>query len=172
MTTSDTLPLTQLAETTCGYLARERSILQSIIAHASEVKQALVARDLPHLDTLLGALQTDQAKRSQLAVVRIELQRDLSEILGIPRQEATLSRLVNAAPESSRQRLCAERDTLLKLVQQANHINRCNLSLALRFSQLTQQLIEALTGKASSPSYGKTGQMNVNQSGPLFQSKF
>lgn len=107
MTTSDTLPLTQLAETTCGYLARERSILQSIIAHASEVKQALVTRpDLPHLDTLLGTLQTDQAKRSQLAVVRIELQHKLSEILGIPRQDATLSRLVNAAPESSHQLLC------------------------------------------------------------------
>ncbi|MCA9150241.1 MAG: flagellar export chaperone FlgN [Planctomycetales bacterium] len=171
MTASHAATLVQIAEETCGYLANERSILESIIDHASRVKAALVARDLEQLNDLLNALQADQTRRSQLASIRTRLQVCTSELLGIPVADTTLSRLIDAVPESLRQRLETERSELTARVVKVTTINRHNIFLAARFSHLTQQLIEALTGRVSSPSYGKSGQLNDSAVTPLFESR-
>ena len=164
--------LEQLASAASQHLARERSLLERLVAHVGEITQCVVQRDYQHLQQLLVSVQAIEHNRLQLGEPRRRLQQQIALTLEISPTRASLSQLVGALRGSTRERLEQERLELLALSAEAQRLNRKNFTLTKHFAHFAQQMIEALTGRPVVPRYGKTGQLLTNQSSPTFQSDF
>jgi flagellar biosynthesis/type III secretory pathway chaperone len=162
----------QLSAETLQLLSHESGVLETMIQHIASIKAAIVARNTEQLLAATQGLQQLHQQRQRLTETRHQLRRRVATQLGIKQSVATVRHLAQQADEPTRQQLETARQRLLELAMQALQLNRGNLSLAAHFAQITQHMIELLTGAAVAPRYDKSGQLDSAQAGSTFQTDY
>ena len=88
--------LEQLASAASQHLARERSLLERLVAQVGEITQCVVQRDYQHLQQLLVSVQAIEHNRLQLGDPRRRLPQQIALTLEISPTRASRSPLCGA----------------------------------------------------------------------------
>lgn len=170
-TSQQTEELTKIATQTLEHLATEQEALEAILDCVGRVRTALLERDDTSLDEAVESMQTLQKRQAELRTVREHLQSQAASLLEVAPQTLSLSLLIKRLPPYLAQALSDQQRTLRSLVRDVNRLNRGNMMLISNSAQLTRHVMEVLTGKPIVQRYGKDGQLDSQESLPLFQAE-
>lgn len=159
----------RLAQEFVDQLLVEQQELAEIQRHVELLRSAILQRDIEQLESEARAVDSRRAHYAHLSQRRTKLRVRLAELLEVPIERATLSRLLPLIDPPLRGRLDGLRRDLRSKLRQIERINRANLMVVRQLGDVLQTAYDRLTGKPTASRYASDGHLLVPEAVSLFQ---
>lgn len=158
-----------LAQEFVDQLLVEQVELTEVHRHTEMLRAAILERNAERLEAAAISMDHQRAHYAQISQRRLKLRARLAELLGVPIDRATLSRLLPLVDPPLKARLDALRRELRSKTRQIERTNRANLMIVRQLGDVLQTAFDQLTGKPTASRYAADGHLLVPEAVPLFQ---
>jgi flagellar FlgN protein len=159
-----------VADHLLAHLQDEEASLAAMLRAVRDVHSALRQLDddalRQALDDEISVLKTAESLQQR----RRQMRSELSDVLGVSAEEATLGLIVSATAGSLRETVTRCRQSLAEMASEMNRLNRQNAAMIRQSMSITQGIIGRLTGTAAvGESYNADGGREEAHVGSLVQ---